>query len=178
MLGALVVLGAGLRLEGLGSTPLNFDESFTSMAGRLPIAAMFGFLRTADSHPPLDYLLQLPLARAGANSFLFRLPSAACSIAALALFAWWVRDRGRVGIAATAAMSICAFQIAYAREARMYAPMELIGVGTAVVADSWLRHPRRAHATIVGVLTFAGLMTHISMALVAIGLLALDRPSS
>ena len=84
-----------------------------------------------------------------------------------------MRDRGRVGITATAAMSICAFQVAYAREARMYGPMELIGVSIAVLADSWLRRPRRAHALIVGVLTFVGLMTHISMGLVAVGLLAL-----
>jgi hypothetical protein len=84
-----------------------------------------------------------------------------------------MRDRGFVGIAATAAMAICAFQIAYAREARMYGPMELIGVATAVVADAWLRRPRRAHAVIIGVLTFVGLMTHISMALVAVGLLVL-----
>ena len=143
------------------------------MAGRLPLGNMFSFLQTADSHPPLDYLLQLPLARLGANPFVFRLPAALCSIAALALFAWWMRDRGRVGVAATAAMAICAFQIAYGREARMYGPMELIGVGTAVVAESWLRNPRRAHSVIIGALTFVGLMTHISMALMAIGLLAL-----
>jgi Dolichyl-phosphate-mannose-protein mannosyltransferase len=172
-LGALVLLGAALRVERLGSTPLNFDESFTAMAGRLPLGNMFSFLRTADSHPPLDYLLQLPLARLGANPFVFRLPAALCSIAALALFAWWMRDRGRVGVAATAAMAICAFQIAYGREARMYGPMELIGVGTAVVAESWLRNPRRAHVVIIGALTFVGLMTHISMALMAVGLLAL-----
>ena len=172
-LGALVLLGAALRVERLGSTPLNFDESFTAMAGRLPLGNMFSFLRTADSHPPLDYLLQLPLARLGANPFLFRLPAALCSIAALALFAWWMRDRGRVGVAATAAMAICAFQIAYGREARMYGPMELIGVGTAVIAESWLRNPRRAHSVMIGALTFVGLMTHISMALMAVGLLAL-----
>jgi Dolichyl-phosphate-mannose-protein mannosyltransferase len=172
-LGALVLLGAALRVERLGSTPLNFDESFTAMAGRLPLGNLFIFLRTADSHPPLDYLLQLPLARLGANPFVFRLPAALCSIAALALFAWWMRDRGRVGVAATAAMAICAFQIAYGREARMYGPMELIGVGTAVVAESWLRNPRRAHPVIIGALTFVGLMTHISMALMAVGLLVL-----
>jgi uncharacterized membrane protein len=172
-LGLLVVVGSALRLERLGATPLNFDESFTAMAGRLPVKSLFDFLRGHDSHPPLDYLLQMPFARAGSSPFVFRLPAALCSIAALALFAWWMRDRGRAGIAATAGMAICAFQLVHAREARMYAPMQLIGVGVAVLAEAWLRAPRRRHEVIVGALTFVGLMTHVSMFLVAIGLLTL-----
>ena len=172
-LGAIVMVGAIARVWGLGAASLNFDESYTALAGRLPLGSMFDFLRNHDSHPPLDYLFQLPLARAGVNPFVFRLPAALCSIGALALFAWWMRDRGRAGIVATGAMSICAFQLVHGREARMYGPMELIGVAIAVIADSWLRAPHRRHAAIVGALTFIGLMTHISAILVAIGLIAL-----
>ncbi len=172
-LALIVVVGAVIRFWHLGSTALNFDESFTAMTGRLPLGSIFGFLRNNDSHPPFDYLLQLPLARAGVSPFVFRLPSVLCSIAALALFAWWMRDRGRVGIYATAAMAICAFQVVHGREARMYAPLELIGVACAVVADAWLHTPRRKYAVLVGALTFAGLMTHVSMLLLAVGLLAL-----
>jgi uncharacterized membrane protein len=172
-LGAIVMVGAIVRVWGLGAASLNFDESYSALAGRLPLGSMFGFLRNHDSHPPLDYLLQLPLARAGVSPFVFRLPAALCSIAALALFAWWMRDRGRAGIVATGAMSICTFQLVHGREARMYGPLELIGVAIAVIADSWLRAPRRHHAAIIGVLTFVGLMTHVSAILVAIGLIAL-----
>ena len=173
MLGAIVVAGTVLRFWRLGSQPLNFDESFTAMVGRLPLGTLFGFLRAHDSHPPLDYLLQLPLARAGASPFVFRLPSVLCSVAALGLFAWWMRDRGRVGILATAAMAVGTFQLYYAREARMYAVMELLGVATAVVAESWLRAPRRRHAAVIGAIVFLGLLTHVSMILAAVGLLAL-----
>jgi hypothetical protein len=169
----IVAIGAALRFRHLGAYPLDFDESFTAMVGRLPLGSVAPFLRRADSHPPLDYALQLPLARVAASPFFFRLPAVCCSIAALGLFAWWMRDRGFVGIAATGAMAISAFQIAHGREARMYAPMELIGVGAAVLSESWLRTPRRRHAVIVGALTFVGLMTHVSMALAAVGLLAL-----
>ncbi|MDQ1463274.1 MAG: mannosyltransferase [Actinomycetota bacterium] len=172
-LGGIVLVGAIARFWGLGASALNFDESYTAMVGRLPLRSAFTFLRGHDSHPPLDYLLQLPLARAAVSPFVFRLPAALCSIGALALFAWWMRDRGRVGIVATAAMSICAFQLIHGREARMYAPLELIGVGVAVVADSWLRAPRRRHAAMICVLVFVGLMTHISTILLAIGLIAL-----
>jgi uncharacterized membrane protein len=169
----IVAVGALLRVPRLGTYPLDFDESFTAMVGRLPLGSIAPFLRRSDSHPPLDYLLQLPLARLAASPLVFRLPAVVCSIAALALFAWWMRDRGLAGMAATGAMALSAFQIAHAREARMYGPMELIGVGAAVLADSWLRAPRRRDAVIVGALTFAGLMTHVSMALAAVGLLVL-----
>lgn len=87
LLAALVCGGAVLRLWGLGRYQLNFDESFTAMAGRLPLGDMLAFLRHHDSHPPLDYLLRAPLARAGVSEFMFRLPSAVCSIGALGLFA-------------------------------------------------------------------------------------------
>jgi hypothetical protein len=173
VLGAIVLVGAIARLWGLGASALNFDESYSAMAGKLPLASLFDFLRNHDSHPPLDYLLQLPLARAGVSPLVFRLPAVMCSVGALALFAWWMRDRGRVGIVATAAMSVCSFQLIHGREARMYAPLELIGVGIAVVADSWLRAPRRRLAAAICILTFVGLMTHVSMVLLAIGLIAL-----
>ena len=54
VLGAIVALGAALRFWRLGAAPLNFDESFTAMVGRLPLTTLFGFLRAHDSHPPLD----------------------------------------------------------------------------------------------------------------------------
>jgi hypothetical protein len=170
---ALVVAGAVLRLWGLGANRLGYDESFTAMAGRLPVGSMFSYLRIHDSHPPLDYLLHLPLARLGVSEWWFRLPSALCSIGALALFAWWMRHRGRVGVLATALMAISAFAIMHGRTARMYAELELLGVGLAVLAEAWLRAPRRRHAPILGVLVLAGLLTHVSMFLIGAGLFAL-----
>jgi len=102
------------------------------MAGRLPFGAMVKHLRLGDSHPPLDYLVRAPLARAGVSEAFVRLPSAVCSIAALALFAWWMRGRGRVGVFATVMMALAVFQIAHGREARMYAELELIGIAAAM----------------------------------------------
>jgi len=156
---ALVIAAAFLRLWGLGADRLNFDEAFTAMAGRLPIGNLFQFLRVHDSHPPLDYL--------------FHMPSALCSIAAVALFAWWMRDRGLAGIVATGLLAVSAFQLIHGRQARMYADMELIGVATAVLADTWLRRPRRWHAPAIGALVMIGLLTHVSMFLLGAGLLLL-----
>jgi hypothetical protein len=173
VLTALVVAGAVLRLWGLGANRLGYDEAFTAMAGRLPLGSLFGYLRHHDSHPPLDYLLHLPLARLGVDAFWFRFPGVVCSIGALTWFAWWMRDRGRVGVLATAIMAFSAFEIVHGRNARMYAELELLGVGLAVLADAWLRAPKRGHARILSVLVLVGFLTHVSMFLVGAGLFVL-----
>ena len=77
-----------------GFNGLSYDESFTAMAARLPLDQLFDYLRTQDTHPPFDYLLRAPFARAGASDVVLRLPSFVCSVGALVLFAWWMRARG------------------------------------------------------------------------------------
>ncbi|MEP6625547.1 MAG: hypothetical protein ABJC79_13965, partial [Acidimicrobiia bacterium] len=168
----LVALGAGFRLWSLGAQKLNYDESFTAMAGRRPFGDLLAYLTAHDSHPPLDYLLRAPLARAGVNEFWFRFPSAVCSIAALVMLALWLRPRGRIAVIATGLFALSAFQIAHGRDARMYAELEVLGVGIAILTDHWLRRPARYHAPLLGALVLVGLYTHISMFLLALGLLA------
>ena len=170
---ALVVAGAVLRFWGVGANRLGYDEAFTAMAGRKPLGDMFSFLQANDSHPPLDYLIRSPLARFGVDEFLFRLPSVLCSVGALALFAWWMRRRGFAGVVATGLMAFSAFELIHGRTARMYAELELFGVAAAVIADAWLRRPRRWHAPAVAGLLLLTLLTHVSGFLLGAGLLLL-----
>ncbi len=167
---AVVGVGAALRLWALGLQKLNYDESFTAMAGRLPIGRLVTFLTAHDSHPPLDYLLRAPLSRAGVSEFWLRFPSALCSIGALVLLAIWLRPRGRVAVVATGLLAVSAFQIAHGRDARMYAELEPLGIGIAMLTDRWLRAPARHHAPLLAGLVLAGLSTHVSMFLLAAGL--------
>jgi hypothetical protein len=178
----LVGLGGFLRLWQLGRSRLGYDESFTAVAGRMQFGRLIPFLTNNDSHPPLDYLIRSPLARLGASDFVFRLPSAIFSIAALALFAWWMRPRGRIGLIATALLAISTFEIVHGRTARMYAEVELLGVGMAMLADAWMRRPRRWHAPLLALLVLLGLLTHVSFFLFGAGLFVLpglrtDRPA-
>ena len=168
---AIVAIGTGLRLWGLGASRFGYDEAFTAMAGRLPLGGLTDFITRHDSHPPLDYLIHAPFARAGVSEFWFRFPSVVMSIAALALFAWWLRPRGGVAIWATVVMAVDPFQISHGRDARMYAELEFIGVAVAAVTSAWLTRPRARHAVLLGFLVFAGLLTHVSMFLLAAGLL-------
>jgi hypothetical protein len=173
LLVALVVAGAVLRLWALGAQRLGYDEAFTAMAGRLSPGGLFEYLRVHDSHPPLDYLLHAPLASLGANELLFRLPGALCSIGALALFAWWMRRYGLAGVVAVGLFAFSAFELRHGRTARMYADLELLGVATAFLADTWLRRSRRWHAPVLAALVLVGLLTHVSMFVFASGLFLL-----
>ena len=88
-----------------------------------------------------------------------------------------MRTRGWLGVLATALLAVSVFQVLHGREVRMYPELELIGVGAAVLADSWLRQPRRWHAPLVGALTFVCLLTHVSGFLLGAGFLALAGPA-
>jgi uncharacterized membrane protein len=148
---------------------LTFDETFTAMAGRRSFTDLLSFLRSADSHPPLDYLMRMPLARAGVGDFAFRLPSVVLSSCALVLFSWWMRRHGWVGVLATALMAVSTFQLMYGGEARMYALLQLIGVAVAVVASAWLEQPKPWHAWALSALLLVAAFDHVSALLLAAG---------
>ncbi len=170
---AVVTGGAVLRLWGLGRSLLEFDEAFTAMAARLPPGRLFAFLAHNDTHPPLDYLLRKPIADAAGSDWLLRFPSVVFSIAALAVVAWWLRRRGVMGVVATVLMAVSAFQLRYAREARMYAGLVLVGVLVAVVADRWLARPTRGRSLAAGALLVVALLLHTSGFILAAGVFLL-----
>jgi len=172
VLPALVVLGTVLRVWKLGANGLSFDESFTAMAARRSFDGLLQFLQHNDSHPPLDYLIRAPFAQAGDSAVALRMPSVVFSVAALALFAWWMRRRGWAGVVATGLMATSSFQLAHGREARMYALMILIGVAAAMVAEAWLLQPRRWQLWTIFGLVVVGSFDHVSIFLLGAGLLA------
>jgi len=167
-----VVVGTALRLWHIADTRFIWDETFTGWVARLPFKQMLDFLRHHDAHPPLDYLIHVPIARHTAAEWPMRLPSVLASVAALVLFASWMRRYARTGAIATALLALAAFQITYAPQARMYGVLVLLGVGAAVISDRWLDAPRARHAPAVGILVFVGLLVHLSTGVLAVGLAA------
>ena len=169
LLVTIVLVGIGLRIWRAGFGGLSYDESFTALAGRLPLGDLFAHLRAADTHPPLDYLLRAPIARAAGGAFALRLPSLVFSVAALIVFALWSRRLGRAGLIATALMAISEFQVLHGGEARMYALLQLLGVLALVVADRWVRAPRSWHAAALAALLVVAYLDHVSAFLLAGG---------
>jgi len=170
---AVVLVGVVLRVwRALHNGP-SFDESFTAMAARRPFGDLIEYLTTHDSHPPLDYLLRAPFARAGASDLLLRSPSIVFSCAALALFAWWMHRRSWFGLLATALLSCSTFQVLHGGEARMYAVLQLLGIGAAIIAERWLRAPRSWHSWALASILLVALFDHVSGLLLGFGLVVL-----
>jgi uncharacterized membrane protein len=168
----VVLVGFALRIWNLGGHTLNFDETFTAMAARRSAGDLFQFLRTHDSHPPLDYLIRAPFSATG-NDVWMRVPSVVFSTAALAVFAWWMRGWGRAGLLATALFAVSGFEVYYGREARMYALMQLVGVVVAFGCHRWLVRRTTASAAVVSAALLVGVFTHVSALLLAAGVFLL-----
>jgi hypothetical protein len=69
-------------------------------------------------------------------------------------------------------MAVAPFQVVFAREARMYAAMVLLGVCAAWVATRWLEAPDRRLASAAGVVVLLALWCHASGLFLGAGLLA------
>jgi Dolichyl-phosphate-mannose-protein mannosyltransferase len=169
-----VALGALLRLWSLGHGHLSADESYSAVNAHLPFTQIWGHIAATDPHPPFSYLLLSPVAHLFTSNLAVRLPAALCSILAVAVMAWWQRDRGVAGLVATLVLAVSPFALEYGREARMYGLVTLASVLLAAAADRWLVTGDRQWATVAGVAAFvitmsysAGAIMPVALALVA-----------
>lgn len=141
----IVILLAGtvLRLAWLGADSLWYDECFSSVIVSLPLPQAWSAM-LHDVHPPGWYAVTwiFTAALGDTSEAAMRLPAALCSIGALFLFAWWLRqlDVPRNGqLVALALMAFAPQQIRYAAEARMYAALSVAAL--LIIAGVTLRRP-------------------------------------
>jgi len=120
---------------------------------------LLGFLRSNDTHPPLDYLLRMPFASA-ASDLVLRIPSALSSIAFLLVLARWMRGKGTFGALTTICAAIMPFLVLHGREARMYPLVMLCGVVAAALADGWLHRPSSRAAVGVAAAGLVAMLSH------------------
>jgi hypothetical protein len=141
-LGVLLVtlLGAVLRLHGLGAHDLWIDEVFTATVAKLPLAEALARLRD-DVTPPFAYLL----ARAGlvlepwlGLEAALRLPSALVASLAPALMFFFARARGEkptAALVAAALVAVSATAVEHAREARFYGIELTLALGVLLASE-------------------------------------------
>ncbi len=170
VVGASVLVGLAVRWLLLGHTLATFDESFTAMAARRGVGDLPEFLRDADSHPPLDYLIRHLVVGTGDTTWL-RLPSAVFGTATLLVVVWWMRNRGWFGVFVVALTSVAAIQVLYARQARMYALVILAGTVVAAVAERWIDERRVRWSVLAAAALTVALFSHTAALLLAGGAL-------
>jgi hypothetical protein len=137
----LFTISAVLRIGWLRVAPAWYDENFSLILSRLPIARMLA-ATAGDTHPPLYYLLIWPLGQLHASIWALRIPGALLSVASIWLF-WRILEElelpRRIQMAALILMAIMPIQLYYAQEARMYSLLEflILAACLAMLRKSW-----------------------------------------
>lgn len=120
---SVLLLGAALRLWGLGAESLWHDESWTWYLVKDSLGDLFHRLAHNDAHPPGYFLLIWPWAKLGDSEAMLRFPSALLGIASLPLLYRLTRSLAgaREGLIAMAFLAVAPFHVKYSQEARSYA---------------------------------------------------------
>jgi 4-amino-4-deoxy-L-arabinose transferase-like glycosyltransferase len=151
----IVLLGAALRLYGLGAESIWVDEAITLrfVENYGPLELLW-VIPTRQPHlPPYYVFLDFWVAAFGTGATAVRFPSAVfgiCSLPLLYLLGRDLFDR-RTGLLATLVFAVAPFQLYYAQETRMYSLWTLLAL-LSFLAFRWLRRrpTRRLAAGYVG----------------------------
>jgi mannosyltransferase len=163
----IILLGAAIRVLGLGNTNLWGDEAFSVMTAAGPVAALLASLSTGEPHPPLYPVLLAGLERVlGRSEVIVRLPSAfagICSIAVAAAIGRQLVGGEKPRQAAVAAclaalfVAVNPFQVWYSQEARMYELVSFFGgLASLALLQLWRGRPTSQFLYVGAVLGAAG----------------------
>ncbi len=164
---AFVTLLVGLaciRLVGLGDRGLWLDESFSALVARRRLADLVAWLRL-DSGPPLYYwLLGRQITLGGTSEWSLRLPSALAGIATPLVLYAFARSRWPAALAARRGAAIVTavlpLLVLHAQDARYYALLPLVGIGSAWTLSAFLVRPALATGAAHALVTVIGLYLH------------------
>lgn len=139
VLALILVLGAALRMVGLGRESLWTDEALTLVLANWPVGDML--LQPTDPTPFLYYFLHKLFVPAGAGVEAARSISLAAGI--LSIGAMYLVGRlafgRRGGLLAAALLAVWGAHIDYSQEARAYSLLFLLTLGSAAGLLWWFR---------------------------------------
>jgi hypothetical protein len=139
LVAGLVTTGLVLRLWRLGALGYAGNEDYTVIAARAVAATGLPTFPSGLDYVrglPLTYVTALGVRWFGDSAFVMRLPSALCSVVAIALaYAFGRRLLGRgPALLVAALMALSDWEVALARTARMYGALSLLFFATAFLA--------------------------------------------
>lgn len=162
ILRAILVVGIVFRIWNLAARDAWFDEAFSSVALKQPLATMLATIK-ADVHPPLFYLLAKPLAATLHYSTVgIRLLSVTAGVLGIIALYFFVRAliSRRAALWSAALLAVLPFAVQYSQEARMYTLFSLFVV---LAAFAFLRSVQKHSwqwACASGALVGLGGLTH------------------
>lgn len=162
LLGAVLVLAAGLRLFALDAPAMWWDEILVPMTASFPVGYILDFSRHCEMHPPLYYLLVKAVLAVGPSEAVLRLPSAAAGVAGIWVLHRFVRSLTGP-VAALTAAAVFAWHPAMAalsRQVRPYALFLLAFLLSLVWAKRFLETGGRRELAFVALANAALLFLH------------------
>jgi uncharacterized membrane protein len=158
ILPALLLAAAGLRLWGIDTQSLWYDEVLTTKTAVVPLAQVWSATALHENTPPLYFLLMNLWTRlAGLSEVALRLPSAAFGVASVWAIYWLgcsISTR-RTGLAAAVLLAFSRYHIGYSQEARTYSLMLLLAVVSCACFVRLLKADRRTWVHVAYVLSTA-----------------------
>jgi len=129
---ALTLVSAALRLYRLPDKSIWYDEAFSISLGQLPMLDLLQAVIRLDPHPPLYYALLHFWLRIGSDPFVVRLPSALLGALTIPLlYATGVRLVSRpAAFLAAALLTVAPFHVYWDQQARMYALLGFLCLGS------------------------------------------------
>lgn len=178
---ALVILGAILRLNGLGLPAFDCDELYAIRIQGVSlksIASIVGRAAFHEPHPPLAYLVYLPwVSLFGTAEAAVRSLPLLLGVVSIPLLGFVGRRIGGiwVGLAAAALLATNPLHIAFSQEARSYALAVLLVIAAHLFFLRSLGEPSARNRIVYALLVVAAVYTHYFalLALLAHGFIAL-----
>jgi len=172
-LAVALLCGLGLMSPLLNAGPLALDEhgSFWLVDSDIPSSVLQRSLDYAAIPPLSAWLEQLCLALFGHNEFVFRLPSAACYLAAIVVTWFVTAERADRTAAGMAALLVAWFpDVDEIRIARCYGLLMLLGALLLWCTVRWRRRPQSPLWLVLWGVVAAGTMWTHYVALPLIGM--------
>ena len=160
---AVILLSYAARVYHLGAAAIEFDEAFSIHTAASSLADILNAVANYEPHPPFYYsFLHFWYPVFGASEFSLRFPSLLTNVLTVALLIRLAASLGWrwPGVLAGLIFACNPYQIWYAQEARMYAPVILFGLLAVYGELQTARHRRRRD--LVGYVAFMllALYTH------------------
>jgi mannosyltransferase len=167
---AVILSSLALRLWGLDRFSLGNDEIQEVRWSRLPLSEMLGEVGRDGVHPPLEYLVQMLVSRAGGAEWAHRLPGVLAGTGGIVLMMFLARRWfGRTAaLAAGALLCLSPIHLRYSQEVRPYALGLLFLTSCVAALEAYRERPRRGIAVLWFVSVAAAMYTLYFAGLVAV----------
>jgi hypothetical protein len=144
ILGTVLLVAAGLRLNGIAGTTLWYDELQAVTHAVQPIPDLLRSVLSLDPHPPVWYLQLHLWMQLGTGNAWLALNSVALGVLAVASLYWTTARThdSSTALWAAALLAVAPAALIYGQEVRMYAWLMLLAVWSVYLSERLLRAQR------------------------------------